>query len=122
MISRKTLKERIRKKTNPSLAETIKTAMKNEKWLPVARVLSGPTRKQTSLNLYEIDERTKAGDSVLVLGKVLSQGELTKKIVICGLSASEKAKQKIKESKSEFVYLIDEIKKNQKAEGVKILQ
>ncbi len=121
MISKKKLKDRIRNKTNPSLAETIKLAMKNEKWISVARALSGSTNKQSSLNLYEIDLQAKAGDTVLVLGKVLSQGELSKKIVICALSASEKAKTKIKESKSEFVYLIDEIKKNHKAEGIKVL-
>lgn len=122
MISNTKLKKRIRKKTNPALAEVIREAHNHEPWKPLAVILAGSTRKQSALNLFEIDKVAKEGDTIIVPGKILSHGNLTKRIVICALSISEKALEKLKESKSSFVLLIDEIKKNRKAEGVKLIR
>ncbi len=122
MISRTKIKSRILKKTNPEIIETIKLALKNPEWLKIARILSASTRKYSSINLFEIDKGTTPGDTVIILGKVLSKGELTKKVRICALSISMEAKEKLKITKSEFVPLINEIKSNPKAEGVKILR
>ncbi len=122
MLSNTKMKVRIRRKTNPSLVETINAAMEKESWKPLAKNLSGPTRKFVSLNLFEIDSQTSEGDTVIVVGKVLSKGELTKKLRICALSFSKSAFEKMKDSKSEALSILDEIKKNPKAEGVKILK
>ena len=122
MISKTKLKFRIKRKTNPVLAETLILAMKHPKWGEVAKLLSGSTRKYASINLFEIDKKSEEGDTVVVVGKVLSKGELSKKLRICSVSVSERAKEKVKERKSEIVSLLDEIKKNPKAEGIKILK
>ena len=58
---------------------------------------------------------------VIITGKVLGSGNLNKKIRICSMSFSESAKRKLK-GKSEMVSVSDEVKKNPKAEGVKILR
>jgi large subunit ribosomal protein L18e len=121
MISKTKIKFRAKKKTNPVLAETISEALKHPSWKDVAKFLSSSTRKYISLNLSEIDKRSKEGDTVVVLGKVLSGGNLTKKIRICALAISESASEKAKETKSEIVSVLEEIKKNPKAEGVRIL-
>jgi large subunit ribosomal protein L18e len=121
MPSRTKLKLRVKRKTNSYLVETIRAGMDNKAWEKVTNILAGPTRKYVSANLFEIDAGTTVGDTVVIPGKVLSKGELKKKIVICALSASEKAMEKIKASKSEFVPLVNEIKKNPKAEGIKLL-
>lgn len=121
-ISMRDLKERIRRKTNPVLVETINAAKKHEKWKDIAKILSGSTRRHSTVNLFEIDEQTKAGDIVIVPGKVLSKGDLTKKVRICSLSMSKTAKEKLKETKSESVSILEEIHKNPKADGVKILR
>jgi sialic acid synthase SpsE len=52
----------------------------------------------------------------------LSSGDLTKKVRIVAWSISEKAKEKLKESKSEFVSIVEEIKKNAELKGVRILK
>ena len=114
MISNTKLKIRIRRKTNPEIAETIKITLKNEEWNKIASILSGSTRKYSSLNLFQIDNKSKAGDTIVIPGKVLSKGDLTKKIKICALAISDQAKEKIKNSKSEFSHIIEEIKKIQK--------
>lgn len=121
-ISNTKIKIRSERKTNPFLRETILAARKNLKWNNVARLLSGSTKNQTKLNLFEIDKETKAGDTVIIVGKVLSKGELTKKLRICALSVSEKAHEKVKAQKSELVSIMEEIIKNPKAEGIKILR
>ena len=119
--SKTKIKTQEKRKTNPIVKETIREALKHPMWRAVAEKLTMPTRKYAKVNLFEIDKLTKAGDTVVIFGKILSSGELTKKVKICALSVSEKAKNKIRENKSEFFELISEIKKNPKAEGIKIL-
>ena len=121
MLSRTKLKKRTRRKTNPYLVETIRLALKHENWTPIVKILSGATRQHSSVNLSQIEEKTKLGDTVLILGKVLSEGNITKKIRICALSISYPAKEKLKSSKSEFATIAEEIKKNPKAEGVRVI-
>jgi large subunit ribosomal protein L18e len=116
------IKTQKRKKTNPYIVETIAVTMKNEKWKPVSRLISSPSSNYSSLNLSQIDVRTKEGDNIVIVGKVLGQGELSKKIRIAALSFSSTALEKAKKTKSEMVLIKDEIKKNPKFEGVKILK
>ncbi len=120
--SKTKIKKHLGRKNNPELIETIRETLKNPNWNDIAKILSGSTRRQSSINLFEIDKQTTEGDTVLILGKVLSQGEIAKKIRICALSISKSARDKLKKTKSEFVSILDEIKKNPKAEGIKILR
>lgn len=120
-LSNTKLKVRRNRKTNPSITETVELARKNAAWAEVAKRVSGPTRAQGSINLFQLENKTKAGDTVAFVGKVLSKGDLKKKIVICALSISDSAREKLKDSKSEFRELKDEIAKNPKMEGVTLL-
>ena len=120
--SKTKIKLRIKNKTNHELKETIKLALKNKYWNNIARILSSSTRKYSAVNLSEIEKQTTPGDTVIIPGKVLSKGELTKKVRICALSISAMAKEKLKATKSEFAHLSEEIKKNTKAEGIKIIR
>jgi len=122
MLSKTKIKNRLKRKTKEELVETISLAKKNPGWLAISGILSAPTRAQASINVGTIDEKAKAGDTVVVLGKVLSQGELSKKVKICALSISYSASEKLKDSKSEFSTIKDEIKKNPKAEGLNIIR
>lgn len=122
MISRTKLKLRIGKKSNPALAATIAVAMNNKAWVKVAQFLSSGSRNQDSVNLSQIDAETKTGDTIVVLGKVLSSGDITKKLRIVALSISDSAKEKLKKTKSEFATIAEEIKINPKAEGIKVIR
>jgi len=123
MIKSKTkIEDQLRKKKNPELVETIILAKKNEKWLEVASRLSGPTRKQDSVNLDKIEKQSKAGDIMVVLGKVLSLGEISKKVRVVALGFSGKAKEKLLELGCEVRLLKDEIKDNKEAKAVKIVK
>lgn len=121
MASKTKIKLHARKKTNPELVEIILLARKNENWLEIAKILSSSTRKQPAVNLSEINKNSKIGDTIIIPGKVLSKGNIAKKIKLCAFSISEQAREKLKETKSEFIPLIEEISKNKKAEGIKII-
>ena len=121
-ISRTKIKSRIAKKTNPEITDTIRLALKSPAWLPVAKIIAGPKRLFAKVNLEKIDESSKTGDTVLIPGKVLALGTITKKLRIVALSISSPAIEKLKGSKSEFVTIYEEIKKNPKFQGVTILR
>ena len=122
MISHTKLKVRIKRKTNPEIDQILRLALKNKNWESIAKVLSGPTRQHSSVNLSLIDKQTTPGDTVIIPGKVLSQGEITKKVRICSIGISAGAKEKLKKTKSEYVSIMEEIKKNPKAQGLKIIR
>ena len=115
------IKKQIKKKTNSELVETILKTAKNEKWFDVARIISGPRRKKISINLDEINDDFKDGEAIVIPGKVLSQGELHKKIKVVALNFSENAKEKLSKGKKDFATIEEEIKKNPDAKNLKII-
>ena len=122
MVKSKTkIEKQTQGKRNQKIVDTIRAAKKGEKWLKVAGILSGPRRSRTSLNLTDIEKNSKEGDTVVIPGKVLSQGEINKKIKVVALGFSEKAKEKLMKSKSDPTSILEEIKKNPEAKGVRIL-
>ncbi len=121
MISKTKIKRKAIRKTHPLVREIVIAAYKNAKWMRIANMISGPTRKYASVNLSDLEEKAAAGDTFVVIGKVLGSGNLTKKIKVCALSFSSSAIAKMKKSKSETSSILDEVKNNPKAEGIKLV-
>ena len=122
MISKTRIKKRLKGKVDKYIVETVNAAKKNKEWNKLAQIISSSRKKYSSVNLKEIEKETKEGDTVVIAGKVLGLGDVTKKIRICALNFSESAREKLKENKSEVVTILEEINKNPRAQGVKILQ
>lgn len=122
MKSKTKIDKQIRRKTSSELVETIIKAKKNKAWLEVASILSSPRRRKIDVNLDRIDKESKEGDTVIVPGKVLGDGEISKKISIAALSFSEQAREKLQEKKCKIFNLIEEIKSNPKGDGIKIIK
>jgi large subunit ribosomal protein L18e len=122
MKTKTQIEKQLKRKKNTELVETIIAAKKNKAWLEVAGVLSGPRRNRININLEEIDKEAKEGETIIVSGKVLSQGEITKKVKIASLNFSEKAKEKLLNAKCELSNILDEIKKNPQAKNIKVLK
>ena len=112
----------MKKKTSSLLVKTIISAKKNKGWLKVAEILSGPRKKRVNINLEKINKEAEKGEKIVVPGKVLSQGEINKKLKIIALDFSEKAKEKLLKSKSESSSIIEEIQKNPEAKEIRILK
>ena len=122
MKTKTKINKQLERKTSNDLVETIIASKKNNAWNQIAAVLSGPRRQRLNLNLDEINKIRKAGEIIAIPGKVLSQGEIDKKIKLVALAFSESAKKKIMEAKSEMETILNEIKKNPSAKGVRILK
>lgn len=104
----------MRRKTNPELVETIMKAKKNGLWVEVAGMLSCPARRMTNANLDEINKKAKDGEVVVVAGKVLGTGSLTKRVKLIAFAFSKSAEDKLKKAKIDYSMIKDEIDKNQK--------
>ncbi len=115
------IESQLKRKNDSELVETTIAAKKKDKWLEVASILSGPRREAVDLNLGQIDILAKDGDVIVVPGKVLSQGEVKKKIKIVAYKFSGKAKEKLLKEKIQVSSIMDEIKKNPEAKGVRVL-
>ncbi|MEK6906038.1 MAG: 50S ribosomal protein L18e [Nanoarchaeota archaeon] len=122
MKSKSKIEKQLQKKTNPNLVKTIISAKKSEKWQEVASILSKPRREIKEFNIKEINQNSKEGEIILAPGKVLSQGEIEKKIKIIALSFSKAAEEKLLKAKCELSLIADEIKKNPDAKNIKILK
>lgn len=120
-IKRK-VEKKLRRKTNQGLVETILAGKKEEKWQELSHLISRPRRKQMKFNLGEIEKMSKEGEVVIVAGKVLGEGELTKKVKLAAFQFSESAIVKLKKHKIEFHELKEEIEKNPDAKNVHILK
>lgn len=122
MKTRTKIEKQLKKKINPELVHTIIAAKKHKNWLEVASILSGSKRKKINVNLERINKETKEGEKILIPGKVLSSGEINKKIKIVAIDFSERAKEKLLKAGCEVLNILEEIKKNPEAKGVKILK
>jgi ribosomal protein L18E len=112
-ISKTKIEKRMRTKSDTNLVNAI---IKLKKTNPaIAKELAKPKRKWATVNLKELAHVE--GD-VLVTGKVLSAGELDTKKRVVAWNASEKAIEKIKDVKGEFVYLSEELIKNPELNGL----
>ncbi|MEK6884602.1 MAG: 50S ribosomal protein L18e [Nanoarchaeota archaeon] len=122
MISKTKLFNRALKKGNQELVETIVACKSNEAWLNIGKIISSSRKQMPAVNLDRIEKESKEGEVVVVPGKVLSNGEMTKKIKIAALKFSETAREKLSRHKSEMITILEEIKKNPKAQDIKLIR
>lgn len=122
MKSKTLIEYQLQRKTDSELVNTIVSAKKNSAWLGIASTLVGPRRKRINMNLSQIDTQAKVGEIIVVPGKVLSGGEVSKKFKIAAISFSSKAEEKLKKAGCEIVLISQEIERNKDAKGVKVLK
>jgi large subunit ribosomal protein L18e len=117
-LSKTKISKKTKRKTNFELIETIELAKKNN-LLELAHKLSGPTRLQKKIDLEDLNKLKE--NKILVVGKVLGKGEIERKISVFALSFSESALEKLKKKGCEIKTIKQEIEKNKKLEGIKII-
>jgi len=116
--------------TGPTNPETIRTINALERasrlagsriWADVAERLRKPTRMRIEVNLWKIDKYSEPGDVVVVPGKVLGEGRLTKSVTVAALSFSDSARRKIAEAGGRALSLDELARENLRGSGVRIL-
>ena len=89
-------------------------------WKRIAYELEKSTRKRRIANLYKINKYTREGEIALVPGKVLSLGNLDKKLTIAAYQFSNQAKQKINKI-GKAISIKELIKQNPQGKKVRII-
>ena len=99
-----------------------KTAIEQDApvWKRVATDLEMPTKQRRIINIYKLDKYCKDGELVIVPGKVLGTGDLTKKLSVAAYSFSEDAHKKIK-AKGQAMTIREILQKNPKGDKVRIM-
>lgn len=100
----------MRHKTNPYLAELLFLTKKNNQ--EIGSLIAVPSRQRIEVNIDQLNEAK--GKEVVVPGKVLSSGNIDKKITVYAMAFSEQAKEKLKKAGCDAILLIDALRKNPK--------
>jgi large subunit ribosomal protein L18e len=114
------------KSTNMSLRKLIASLKKLSNsskvkiWDSIADNLSKPTRIRRQVNLSKINDCTKTGETIIVPGKVLGTGKLSKKVTVAAWRYSNVAFEKINKNGT-AMSIEDLMKKNPKGNKVRII-
>ncbi len=103
------------------LLELENRSLESKFWKRVLTDIKKPARQRRTVNLYKIDQYAQAGETVLVPGKVLSLGEITKKIDVAAVNFSEEAKRKIEQAQGKAFTIQELIQHNPQGKNVRIL-
>ncbi|MBI4151655.1 50S ribosomal protein L18e [Candidatus Woesearchaeota archaeon] len=90
-------------------------------WKRVVVDLQKSTRQRRIVNVYKIEQYAREGETILVPGKVLSVGELHKKVAVAALTFSKGAEQKIRDAKGSVLSIKELLLQNPDGKKVRIL-
>jgi large subunit ribosomal protein L18e len=114
-------------KTNPELVSLIhnlkKQANENDApvWRDIAIRLEKSLKNWPVVNLDRINKYTNEKETAIIPGKVLSDGNLSKKITIAAWSFSNKSQEKIKKAGGKCISFEELMKSNPKGKNLRIL-
>jgi large subunit ribosomal protein L18e len=108
---------------NKQLVSLVENLMKTDKpiWRRVAKELSRPRRRRIQVNLSKIEQYAPEASTILVPGKVLGSGNLSKKVTIAAYSFSDSAKKLISNAGGKAISIENLHKSNPEGKGVVIL-
>lgn len=111
-------------KDNQALVSLVEGLMKTGKpvWRRTAQELSRPRRQRIEVNLSKIEEFAAEDSTVLVPGKVLGSGTLSKKLTVAAFSFSGRAKEMIAAAGGKALTIDGLQKANPEGRGVTILK
>ncbi|HOE52824.1 MAG TPA: 50S ribosomal protein L18e [Methanomassiliicoccales archaeon] len=114
-------------KTDPNLAAVI-SALKAESrasgvgiWRDIALRLEKAKANWAEVNLSKLERYASEGDVIVVPGKVLGAGELSKKVTVAAYGFSESARAKIEAAGGKDLTIMELVKEMPKGTGVKIM-
>ncbi|MDP3989850.1 MAG: 50S ribosomal protein L18e [archaeon] len=103
------------------LKELETKALSSKFWKRIVTDLKKPSRQRRTVNVYKIDKVAKDGDTVIIPGKVLSVGDLTKKVNVAAFTFSTEAAKKITDAKGTIMTIEELLKQNPDGKKVRIL-
>lgn len=115
-------------KTDPNLIALIDDLKAKEResgaaiWRDIAKRLEKPKRNWAEANLSKLERYANDGETVLVPGKVLAAGSLSKKLTVAAYSFSAKAEADIIAAGGKTMTIMDLAVQNPKGSGVRIMR
>lgn len=111
-------------KNNQLLLSLIDLLSKEKKpiWKRTVKELTKPTKNRVEVNLSKIQTYGQEGGTVLIPGKVLGSGVITKKLTIAAFSFSKSAKDLITAVGGKAITIDSLHKSNPTGKGVQILK
>ncbi len=90
-------------------------------WKRTAELLGKPRRRRVEVNLSKIEAYAPEGSTVLVPGKVLGAGRMSRKLTIAAFSFSEGARKAISEGGAKIITIDELFAQNPEGKSVVIL-
>ncbi len=119
--------KQINRKSNSELVKTVtelkKASRENDAplWRSVAHRLEGASRNWPSVNISKLEYNVNKNSKVLIPGKLLGSGNISKKMTVSAYSFSETAKSKVEAAGGKCVSYNDLIKSNPKGTDVVVI-
>ncbi|ADB57205.1 50S ribosomal protein L18e [Archaeoglobus profundus] len=116
-----------KRKTDPNLVKLIESLFKASAenkakiWKDIAERLARPKRLYAEVNVSKIERYAKEGETILVPGKVLGGGRITKAVTVAALSFSDSARRKIESAGGKCLTISQLIEINPGGSGVRIM-
>ena len=119
--------KRINRKSNTELVQSItslkKAARDNDApiWKSIAKRLEGPSRNWPTVNISKLEYNSQKNSKIVVPGKLMGSGNLTKKVTVSAYSFTKSATEKIEKAGGKCVHYSDFIKSNPKGKDVMVI-
>ena len=119
--------KKIGRKSNPELVKTVidlkKASIDNDTslWKSIASRLEGPTRNWPVVNITKLEFHAMKNAKVIVPGKLLGAGKITKKMTVTAFSFTHSAANKIEAAGGKCQTYSDFIKANPKGTNVVVI-
>lgn len=117
----------IQKKSNPNLIRLIKSlknkARLNEApiWRDVAERLEKSNQNWAEVNLSTIERNAEEDETIVVPGKVLGSGYLTKSLTVGSFKISESARKAIEDEGGKWLSIRELVDENSDGAGIKLM-
>ncbi|MGP8158645.1 MAG: 50S ribosomal protein L18e [Thermoplasmata archaeon] len=89
-------------------------------WASVADQLERPRHRVVPVNVGHLDRLTEAGETVIVPGKLLSEGRLSKKLTVAAFAYSKEARAKVHAAGGVTITVNDLLKTKPDGAGVRL--
>ena len=111
-------------KDNQVLLSLIESLMKAKKplWRKIAAELSRPRRQRAEVNLSKLQDYAGEDGTIVVPGKVLGSGTISKKVTVAAFSFSQNAMKLIGQAGGNAMSIDSLYKSNPEGRGVTILK
>lgn len=115
------------RKSNPllvSLIQDLKAAAREHEaplWRDLADRLAKPQANWAEVNVSRLERHAAEGETVVVPGKLLGTGRLSKKLTVAAFQASGSARTKVEASGGRLLGLRELVEANPKGSDVRIL-